>query len=505
MFLFYCLDDANSFFLDGHIIDMKIIIGMWQHICFIIDDKKRSYFDGNVIKELSITEPKLEFSEAKLSIGTQSFMDESYSGLVADVRIFTRVITIDEMKKVAKLEEIQDAIVLGKIVNDCPQAGLTAYPFPFKVRNEDLYDYTPIFFKIKACQLLKQKPHILHFSKKMEQCKNAKKICRAFGGSIPLTGTIGSELEISDFGKLKSSWISGNSNPEQGSNDCKKVIPKNDTNEFVFKPNLGRNEFLCVIPKDTTFKFKVSKDISYDFNLLTTENMTFVSITHDMKLSIHGKEILVQSRHITLYESGIIRNDISSLMSRKKWHDYAIGADKVVIFSTCESDEFTCSDGTCTELEVICNYEKDCADGSDEEFCEAANKQEGYYDIRLSPAISKFDLAPLKMQLFLDRVIDIDMEANTMSLTIRMILMWVDPRLIFKNLMPNGQPTFVDDRVVKMFWLPKITLNTASMDSKYKFHLDKWPGRVDAVSFESAFGKREIKDGYEGKLSNEKI
>lgn len=41
----------------------------------------------------------------------------------------------------------------------------------------------------------------------------------------------------------------------------------------------------------------------------------------------------------------------------------------LVIVSSCPAGEFTCTSGECLSAQLVCDFKKDCKDGSDEEFC----------------------------------------------------------------------------------------------------------------------------------------
>lgn len=41
----------------------------------------------------------------------------------------------------------------------------------------------------------------------------------------------------------------------------------------------------------------------------------------------------------------------------------------LVIGSSCPEGEFTCTSGECLSAQLVCDFKKDCKDGSDEEFC----------------------------------------------------------------------------------------------------------------------------------------
>ena len=481
----------------------EVKIARWNHICFSTQGASRNFYHNKAL--VSVTANARQFTipkNAMIGLGLESHFEESFSGLVADVQFFPRALTEAEMKQVENLEKISDAIPIGNYANGLTNTTYydTDYTFPYSKR-DDYYE-PPIAFSLEACRFLNDRDeHAITFPKINVNCKKAKEVCETFGGTLPKL-QFGNHVDISTINpELKTTWVSDSMDKTA---PCQKATKDASEDKFVVKPgNEAATNFMCIIQKDKIFKFKQSKDLKHDFVLVNPDEFEFVSLKGDLKLTIdsdNGASALDYyfGKDFTAEE---IKDPIS-LMGRKQWTIYDFVehtlVPQVILFSVCDENEFTCSMGLCMPLNVTCNFEKSCPDGSDEEYCGTASKPGVFYDYRLSPAEGKNAIAPLSMKMFLDRVIKLDMEDNIMTLSLTMIVTWRDPRLVFKNLLPNGEPTLINKTVAQTIWHPRILLPTAATDSKETFYLDSEQGRVDAIA--TADGQMDTVGSYECKI-----
>ena len=483
-------------------------IARWNHICFRTQGSNRGFYHNEALASVKANAGQLNIpGNAMSSLGIEGYFEESFSGLVADVQFFPRALSVLEMKKLGKLETVADSVPIGNYANGLTNTTVYESDFTFPYSTRDDYNEYPIAFSLEACRLLNDRDeHVITFPKKNVKCKKAKEICLTFGGTLPKL-QFGNQVDIAAISsELKVSWVSDSMAKDA---PCQKATRSSgEDTKFVVKPgNEAATSFMCIVPKDTVFKFKQSQELIYDFLLIDPKEFKFESPKENLELTVdseYGASVRSTLYYEEVFSTETIKDPLS-LMGRKEWNHYDSDdmyswepEPTLVLFSVCNDNEFSCSTGICIPLTAICNFEKNCPDGSDEEYCDAARIPEGFYDLRLSPAESKNDITPLSMKITLDRVIKLDMEDNIMSLSLTVIVTWRDPRLNFKNLLANGEPTLVNKTVAKSFWHPRLLLPTAATDSKETFYLDSKQGRVDAMATKD--GLREMIGGYECKF-----
>lgn len=84
-------DDGNNFSLIA-----GMVASAWNHLCFVIDGANSRLYLNNVAKPTF--SPNITTSALNLSIGyRKAFNDAYYTGRIADLRIYDRVLSIDEV------------------------------------------------------------------------------------------------------------------------------------------------------------------------------------------------------------------------------------------------------------------------------------------------------------------------------------------------------------------------------------------------------------------------
>ncbi|XP_071532902.1 uncharacterized protein [Panulirus ornatus] len=128
----------------------------------------------------------------------------------------------------------------------------------------------------------------------------------------------------------------------------------------------------------------------------------------------------------------------------------------VLGLSTCTTQEFMCTDGSCVPRSVRCNLRDDCLDGSDEENCSIVFFSDRYHNHRPPPGAT-FD-TPLQIEPSVDlirfsKIDDIDLAFH---IEIEIALSWTDRNLRFKNIKNEEGKNKLSEQEVEKVWTPEV-------------------------------------------------
>ncbi|KAG7171040.1 Neuronal pentraxin-1-like 2 [Homarus americanus] len=136
--------------------------------------------------------------------------------------------------------------------------------------------------------------------------------------------------------------------------------------------------------------------------------------------------------------------------------DYLIGTQLQMSFSICDNDEFTCANGDCIPKELRYNAKDDCVDLSDEEDCQLIILPKGYRSER--PPDNETEglaiyVAPTVDVLRFMEISDIRRVSNVEFL---IEIRWNDPRLKYQNLGETLEWNTLSAVDMDRVWRPKI-------------------------------------------------
>ncbi|XP_042216238.1 uncharacterized protein LOC121862208 [Homarus americanus] len=122
--------------------------------------------------------------------------------------------------------------------------------------------------------------------------------------------------------------------------------------------------------------------------------------------------------------------------------------------SSCSTQHFMCSDGSCVARHVRCNLLNDCVDGSDEENCGLLEFSQGYHGHRPPPGVTFQDPLTITPVVNIIRFSNVDDINLALYVELEIILYWTDRNLKYKNLKPDAENKPSKDEVKKV-WIPE--------------------------------------------------
>lgn len=400
-------------------------------------------------------------------------------GMIADVRLFWSVLTSNEIKNISKFGEISKDFIA--VLNASDQ--LTS-------------NYGIGLKRVLKDNILQPYMHSLiwYFDSKVS-CEDALKVCKKFGGNFYNTSKDSKNIldEYMEYkGIIDSFWLAHNNKEKQ----CIKGTYKNGDLKISYG-NFTKLSTLCVISKTQPFYLR-GVGISEPFFAIPNFEPAFKTIYDYNELyydTNDAKVYLKYSIYNNTFKEAFI-SDPANLVGRHLWTstDNEKRTSKV-IFSICTVGQFTCSSGECIDINDACNLLRNCEDESDEEFCEVGIDPTGFYDKRLAPFREDGSIRQISVELMLLRVVEVNMNENTITLNLKVNAIWRDPRLKFKFLTSN-KTTLIDKDISRKYWSPRITMETAIPAHRHLFNLDTFPGNVYATNF--GLGKLTIFNSYEG-------
>ncbi|XP_071524589.1 uncharacterized protein [Panulirus ornatus] len=124
-----------------------------------------------------------------------------------------------------------------------------------------------------------------------------------------------------------------------------------------------------------------------------------------------------------------------------------------LLLTSCDTSDFTCSDGSCIKKTKRCDQKADCPDTTDELNCDVIKIPEGY-SAELAPPAVDAPLMSLHISLDITSVRDFDILGFKFAIDIIQSIKWKDARLILKHLRPGDFPN--EAKVNERLWLPDI-------------------------------------------------
>jgi len=238
---------------------------------------------------------------------------------------------------------------------------------------------------------------------------------------------------------------------------------------------------ICVMPRESRKKHSFENLRLRGLCKEEIDGRTFdikYYIFEQMRYKLHFQGI--QSSHIFFDENGQWRLqsfqeplDFAYLTQKQSKNRYPMGrqlwkinagicgieeGEKYLTFSACGTDEFTCDYGECIELYKKCDLTNDCADGSDEEYCDNIEFPPGY---RKSSSPRRETGYRMFIDISMENFPEISTVHQKYSVNFELTLRWHDNRLTFLNLKNVSNLNKIELEDQKKMWIPKVDFANA--------------------------------------------
>lgn len=135
--------------------------------------------------------------------------------------------------------------------------------------------------------------------------------------------------------------------------------------------------------------------------------------------------------------------------------EYLVGSKIQLSLSICNSSEFTCANGDCIPREKRCNTQNDCDDFTDEDNCEMIILPRGYRSNR--PPESQMPGTPMHVGAVVRilRFVEVNDVSGVVDMEILVELKWQDPRVTYLNLGDTLEWNRLSEGESSLIWTPK--------------------------------------------------
>lgn len=464
----------------------------WLSVCVAMDLESRLVsllVDGNIVQHKlgTLSESQLRVRGGGIllvgqdqdSYGGGFTNTQSLSGTLADLRVYDRVLSDDDMLVYGKCDSAVDT-------SASPIIDFSNIERDFEMVNVGLMKTT------KESYCAPRRDKILVFTEPLV-FEKAKHICGISGGKLALpmserdTWRLFNESvpfgSACNTGSMFSFWLGVQGNVETHTwNHYLTGEPLNYTNFRGRKP-LVENPFICVgfvgddkidsrehggwhtvgcketacpichLDKVVLLKARgLCKDSLFDRQYFLTEDNGSVAFTgtHYSMITRHsplrdGRENA--SDHGFWQLARLDRPSVRATLQmtspthypfgRNEWavQNDVCGTDSEVITITfCKEHQFSCSDGSCIGVQQRCDMELDCPSGSDEMACDFLTLDPSYNSDNPPPRSAASRPVEVQIHLHIYAIESIDVDNFEFTCEIEVTTEWFDPRLRFRHL-----------------------------------------------------------------------
>ncbi|XP_076058520.1 uncharacterized protein LOC143035535 [Oratosquilla oratoria] len=481
----------------------------WYHYCQVRDKttgEGRIYLDGEVVVRESVTFEEDTFSR-NVILGQDEFKTPySLSGQVSQVNAWSRVLSQQEIRRIAECEvNLEgDAITWSGdwYLNEVEREERPLEEMCLSVVKGDVTVPLPL----------------LRFP-------DAVLLCRGLGGYISVPKNNREILrEISFFQGIEEcdrQWAGLSdaahegqwANPFSGEVKNKSAIffrannPDGDKYQNCLRLHAkGLEDTAC--PKHSCSACHTQAGTTWTLRGICEEEqrMYYFDLEPD-PLAFRGYgEYKVQKFENRWLWFDSVQNLTKASITQKDEVDYPIGrrawsiespvcnqefGERVLSLSSCDSNQFSCSDGSCIPFGSRCDLKFDCLDDSDESQCEIVNFPEDYRS-KLPPRPRSNSALPISINVSMD-TINIDTSTMLTSVSYNLKMSWFDNRLTYNNLKSLTRLNTLASDQVDMLWRPVIGfINT---DEIQHTHVDQ--DAVTVVIRDDTNFKRDFSNSYE--------
>ncbi|XP_042860196.1 uncharacterized protein LOC122246016 [Penaeus japonicus] len=474
----------------------------WRHVCLVLSSDFGFYYDGKIVG--GINECELNYGGGIVDVvggygdgDSASAVDDGgengeaanvveivlggsdrnalpFSGFLADVRLYSRSLTAEEVASVAALNgSSTDHFSVGVIVTG---SRLTI---------------SGVEVSETEAEALLEAPKLadyLYFAEKTTYSK-AREVCTKLGG------------EFLNYSKTDREKFT------QNVTDYIDQVSVNINHFWVQTLDQNANEDICpsvrvaktsprlsldYIPCDMAVSIVCQMPQDYELKILGLDEDNFFSPAYDTP-----GMLVSRSKYVLKYDDGQVT--IQNVLNKEVIYERDLGSiehligrpllqeddggdhGRTLVLSPCQEDQFTCSCGSCVSLGDVCNFSLECPDGSDEIYCSHKHELPRDYKKEFSPSLGTRPKTRVGLKVVLENVEPMITNQNLLQLSLNITVVWRDRRLTF-SFLEVDQPVRLTEEVFSDFWLPRIALDTAVEEDKDVLNFRESPGVLTATA-----------------------
>ena len=125
---------------------------------------------------------------------------------------------------------------------------------------------------------------------------------------------------------------------------------------------------------------------------------------------------------------------------------------QTMALSGCSGDEFGCSDGSCIKMELRCDGQTHCEDGSDEKSCRSLIPPVGYNKYLVPPPLGEDEKLMVNLSIKIEKI-TIDEESQVLQTKFTVNTVWFDSQVTYQNLKKHRKNSmYPEDK--EFIWKP---------------------------------------------------